>query len=124
MKKIYGANTESEAEQALVEFGEAWDKQYPTISKSWLNHWDKIIPDSNGFYVERNQDMVRKRNRICHNGLEDTTQQASLWKQSLEPAHVVEIVAYQRVLQQKGRNKYAYQWIVRHTIRFGMMRVQ
>ena len=44
LKKIYGANTESEAEQALVEFGEAWDKQYPTISKSWLNHWEKIIP--------------------------------------------------------------------------------
>ena len=44
LKRIYGANTESEAEQALVEFGEAWDKQYPTISKSWLNHWEKIIP--------------------------------------------------------------------------------
>jgi len=44
LKKIYGANTESEAEQALVEFGEIWDKQYPTISKSWLNHWEKIIP--------------------------------------------------------------------------------
>ena len=44
LKKIYGANTESEAEQALVEFGEVWDKQYPTISKSWLNHWEKIIP--------------------------------------------------------------------------------
>lgn len=44
LKKIYGANTESEAEQALVEFGEVWDKQYPTISKSWLNHGEKIIP--------------------------------------------------------------------------------
>ena len=44
LKKIYGANTESEAEQALVEFGEFWDKQYPTISKSWLSHWEQVIP--------------------------------------------------------------------------------
>ena len=34
LKLVYGAATESEAEQALVDFGEAWDKQYPTISKS------------------------------------------------------------------------------------------
>ena len=44
LKKVYGAHTESEAEQALVEFGEIWDKQYPTISKSWLNHWQQVIP--------------------------------------------------------------------------------
>jgi putative transposase len=34
LKKVYAAATESEAEQALVEFAERWDKQYPTISKS------------------------------------------------------------------------------------------
>lgn len=44
LKKVYGAITEDAAEQALVEFGERWDKQYPTISKSWLNHWQRIIP--------------------------------------------------------------------------------
>jgi putative transposase len=44
LKKVYAAATESEAEQALVEFAERWDKQYPTISKSWLNHWQRIIP--------------------------------------------------------------------------------
>ena len=44
LKKVYGAITEEGAEQALVEFGERWDKQYPTISKSWLNHWQRIIP--------------------------------------------------------------------------------
>jgi putative transposase len=44
LKKVYGAPTEAAAEQALVEFGELWDKQYPTISKSWLNHWQRIIP--------------------------------------------------------------------------------
>jgi putative transposase len=44
LKKVYAAATESEAEQALVNFAERWDKQYPTISKSWLNHWQRIIP--------------------------------------------------------------------------------
>ena len=60
LKTVYGAATESEAEQALVDFdgearcfasslcnrrvGERWDKQYPTISKSWLNHWERVIP--------------------------------------------------------------------------------
>ena len=44
LKMLYGVATESEAEQALVDFGERWDKQYPTISKSWFNHWERIIP--------------------------------------------------------------------------------
>lgn len=44
LKKVYAAATEAAAEQALVEFGERWDKQYPTISKSWLNHWQRVIP--------------------------------------------------------------------------------
>jgi putative transposase len=44
LRKVYGAATESEAEQELVDFGEKWDKKYPTISKSWLNHWERIIP--------------------------------------------------------------------------------
>lgn len=44
LKTVYGAATESEAELALVEFAERWDKQYPTISKSWMHHWERIIP--------------------------------------------------------------------------------
>ena len=44
LRAIYTAATETEAEQALVDFAERWDKQYPTISKSWLNHWNRIIP--------------------------------------------------------------------------------
>jgi len=28
----------------LPSAGERWDKQYPTISKSWLNHWQRVIP--------------------------------------------------------------------------------
>ncbi|NJL36538.1 MAG: transposase [Leptolyngbyaceae cyanobacterium SM1_4_3] len=26
-----------------VDFAERWDKQYPTPSKSWINHWNRII---------------------------------------------------------------------------------
>jgi transposase-like protein len=44
LRLIYAAATETEAEQRLVEFAETWDKQYPTISKSWMNHWQRIIP--------------------------------------------------------------------------------
>lgn len=44
LKLIYSAATETEAEQALIEFAQRWDQQYPTISKSWLNHWQRIIP--------------------------------------------------------------------------------
>jgi putative transposase len=44
LKRVYGAATEAEAQQALVDFAEQWDKQYPTISKSWMNHWERIIP--------------------------------------------------------------------------------
>ena len=44
LKLIYTATTEAEAEQQLVSFADKWDKQYPTISKSWLHHWQRIIP--------------------------------------------------------------------------------
>jgi putative transposase len=44
LRLIYTASTEAEAEQHLVSFAETWDKQYPTISKSWINHWQRIIP--------------------------------------------------------------------------------
>jgi putative transposase len=44
LKTIYTAATESDAEQALLLFAQRWDKQYPMISKSWMNHWQRIIP--------------------------------------------------------------------------------
>ena len=25
-------------------FAQRWDKQYPTIRKSWFSHWNRIIP--------------------------------------------------------------------------------
>jgi putative transposase len=44
LKAIYSAATESEAEFNLELFAEKWDKQYPSISKSWRTHWQHIIP--------------------------------------------------------------------------------
>ena len=44
LRLVYTASTETEAEGHLVAFAEKWDKQYPTISKSWLSHWKRIIP--------------------------------------------------------------------------------
>ena len=44
LKLVYCAATAEEAEQALLAFAQKWDKQYPTISKSWLSHWERIIP--------------------------------------------------------------------------------
>ncbi|MBD1847675.1 IS256 family transposase [Cyanobacteria bacterium FACHB-63] len=44
LRLIYTAATEAEAEQQLVAFAEKWDKQYPIISRSWMNHWTRVIP--------------------------------------------------------------------------------
>lgn len=44
LKTVYSAKTEAEAEQALMSFAEKWDRQYPTISKSWMQHWERIRP--------------------------------------------------------------------------------
>jgi putative transposase len=44
LRAVYTAPTATEAEQALVDFAERWDKQYPTISKSWMTHWNRVIP--------------------------------------------------------------------------------
>lgn len=44
LKRIYGAATLEAAELALTEFSDKWDSSYPTISKSWLAHWENILP--------------------------------------------------------------------------------
>lgn len=44
LKSIYNSTTEEQAKAALDAFSEKWDKQYPTISKSWRAHWAQIIP--------------------------------------------------------------------------------
>jgi transposase-like protein len=43
LKKIYGAATLPEAEQALESFAQAWDEKYPTIAKMWRAKWIDII---------------------------------------------------------------------------------
>ena len=43
LKKIYGAATLAEAEQALESFAQAWDEKYPTIAKMWRAKWIDII---------------------------------------------------------------------------------
>lgn len=44
LKLIYQAATEEEAKIQLKQFSKQWDKKYPTISKSWENNWQLIIP--------------------------------------------------------------------------------
>lgn len=44
LKSIYAAATLDEAELALAAFCEKWDQEFPSISKSWLNHWENLIP--------------------------------------------------------------------------------
>jgi putative transposase len=39
LKKIYGAVNLDDAEYALEEFRENWDKKYPAITKSWDANW-------------------------------------------------------------------------------------
>ena len=43
LRKIYNAQTLLEAEDALEEFTQAWDEQYPTISKTWRVKWTDVI---------------------------------------------------------------------------------
>jgi len=44
LKRIYGAKTLESAELSLESFSEKWDKQYPSISKSWRDKWDYLTP--------------------------------------------------------------------------------
>ena len=44
LRLIYGAKTVEEAKLALDAFAEKWDKDYPSISKSWYAHWENLTP--------------------------------------------------------------------------------
>ncbi len=44
LKEIYTAMNADGAAEALERFAEKWDKKYPSISRSWKNHWANIIP--------------------------------------------------------------------------------
>lgn len=43
LKNIYRSVTVAEAEQELEVFAQRWDRQYPSISRSWRNHWVNLI---------------------------------------------------------------------------------
>jgi putative transposase len=43
LKQIYRAATVAEAEQALSQFEQKWDRRFPSISKSWRTHWPELI---------------------------------------------------------------------------------
>jgi putative transposase len=44
LKSIYNAPTIEQAEASLAAFATKWDASHPTISKSWRNNWERIIP--------------------------------------------------------------------------------
>ena len=43
LKKIYNSPTAQAAEHALDEFADQWSEKYPSIERSWRNHWDNLI---------------------------------------------------------------------------------
>jgi putative transposase len=44
LRPIYTAPNAEAAADALEAFAEKWDHRYPTISASWLEHWEYITP--------------------------------------------------------------------------------
>jgi hypothetical protein len=44
LRAIYTAPTAEAAEAALAEFGKEWDGRFPSISRSWREHWENMIP--------------------------------------------------------------------------------
>jgi putative transposase len=44
LKRIYTAVDQDAAADELQRFADKWDARYPTISRSWLEHWEQITP--------------------------------------------------------------------------------
>jgi putative transposase len=44
LKRIYTATDQDAAADELTAFAEKWDERFPTISRSWLDHWEHITP--------------------------------------------------------------------------------
>jgi putative transposase len=44
LKQIYGAASEEQALEALIDFQAKWDSKYPMIGQSWQRHWQEITP--------------------------------------------------------------------------------
>jgi transposase-like protein len=44
LRKIYTAADQDAAADELAAFAERWDERFPTISRSWLEHWEHVTP--------------------------------------------------------------------------------
>ncbi len=44
LRAIYTSPTADSAQAALDEFAEKWDKRFPSISRSWQDRWQQVIP--------------------------------------------------------------------------------
>jgi putative transposase len=44
LKLIYTAADQDAAGDALTRFSEKWDQRFPSISRSWLEHWEHVTP--------------------------------------------------------------------------------
>lgn len=44
LRKVYTAVDSDHAADELAAFAERWDARYPTISQSWLEHWEQVTP--------------------------------------------------------------------------------
>ena len=44
LKRVYGAETEDLALQALDDFEAAWDKTHPAVVASWRRNWERVRP--------------------------------------------------------------------------------
>jgi putative transposase len=44
LRSIYTSPTADAAQAALDAFAEKWDKRFPSISRSWQNRWQQVIP--------------------------------------------------------------------------------
>jgi putative transposase len=44
LRAIYSASSAEAAEQALEAFAENWDERFPSISRSWRDRWQNVIP--------------------------------------------------------------------------------
>jgi transposase-like protein len=42
LKLIYTATDQDAAADQLAAFAKRWDHRFPTISRSWLTHWEQI----------------------------------------------------------------------------------
>jgi putative transposase len=62
LKKIYGAVNLEDAEYALEEFREKWDKRYPSILRSWDANWAELTTFFN--YPEQIRHLVYTTNAV------------------------------------------------------------